>query len=276
MRTISQFFIFSLIGILFFGCNLKSSKSQIVTDRSSVVQKDNDSLDFYLTERFEKRLFLDETFVFKDGYSINFSDSLDFSQITDRSATFYLGDYFEMPAPGNLDKNGVILQDNQYHTTEIGRRALIAAQAFKKTGSEEARAFFLNQMKWLEENFYHTETYGFWYFQQESPLYKLPPVWPSALSQGWILNACLEAYHITQDNKYLNLVEKALKAYLVPVENGGFMREWNEGEVWFEEYGTERPSRVLNGAIFGLEGVYNLYQDTGFGQAYFRRGSGGS
>ena len=95
------------------------------------------------------------------------------------------------------------------------------------------------------------------------PDYYLDAGWPSAYTQGLLLNVCLEAYKLTGDKKYTTLIEKALKAFLVPVEYGGFLRNWEEGELWFEEYPTKLPSRVLNGNMYGLEGVYNVYQELG-------------
>lgn len=225
------------------------------------VSDDKKPLAYYLEERFGNEY--EETVItFNDGSKQYISLPLNFSGITANSHTFFLGDNLEENHLAAVDNEGVVLVNNRYHITEIARVALFAINNYKKTGKEEAKQIFLNQMKWIENNFYETENYGFWYFDQDSPLYYLNPGWPSALSQGWLMNACLEAFHLTGEKRYALLVEKALKAFMVPVENGGFMRNWDEGELWFEEYSTERPSRVLNGAIFGLESVYNVYQDT--------------
>src|SRR5690606_4627329 len=163
----------------------------------------------------------------------------------------------------NLDNEGVAIQDGKYHPTNIARIALMAINFYKITKSESAKKVFMDQVKWAEENFYQTEEYGFWYFMDPAPLYHLDAGWTSAFSQGVLLNTMLEAYKLTKERKYATIIEKALKAYMVPVEYGGFLREWDKDELWFEEYGTERPSRVLNGTIYGLEGVYNVYQDLG-------------
>src|SRR5690606_3721747 len=142
-----------------------------------------------------------------------------------------------------------------------GKVALKAIKDYKKTRSTKSKKVFLNQLQWIEDNFHETENYGFWFFPFDFPHYDLQSGWSSVFSQGLMLNVCLEAYKLTGEEKYAVMIEKALKAYLVPVEYGGFMRKWDKQEIWLEEYPTKKPSRVLNGFIYGLVGVYNVYQD---------------
>lgn len=266
--------VFGCFSLPFIGCTNKkvpeefpATDEQVINDtlanpiQDSIGEK---SLSDYVYERLESNPLTETKVKFNDGSILDLATPLDFSRVKPVSHTYFLGDILDKNLITTLDENGVVLLKNQYHITEIGRIALFAINDYKKTGNEESKKVFLNQMKWIEDNFYEKEHYGFWYFHQDSPLYYLDPGWTSAMSQGWLMNACMEAYRLTKEKKYANLVEKALKGYMVPVENGGFMRKWNEDELWFEEYGTARPSRVLNGGIFGLEAVYNIYRDTKF------------
>lgn len=241
-------------------CSDKNNKKLEKNSENLISVIDTINLKEALAKRFRKTY--KETIVtFNDSTALDISKPLSFDNFKELSHTFFVGDNIEPIKDLETDINGVATLDGKYHPTEIGKVALKAINYYKKTKSEAAKEVFLDQMKWAEANFYETENYGFWYFEVPAPLYRLEAAWTSAFSQGLLLNASLEAYRLTKEEKYKNLIEKALKAYLVPVENGGFLRGWNTNELWFEEYGTERPSRVLNGTIYGLEGVYNVYKD---------------
>lgn len=245
--------------LVFFNCSESDKRGSTSTE---VVNSTKDSLN--LKESLEKRFaktYNEQIVTFNDGTTMDISKPLHFDSIKEVSHSFFVGDNIEPIDSLETDSNGVATVKGEYHPTEIGKVALKAINNYKKTKSEAAKKVFLDQMKWAEENFYETDNYVFWYFQAPAPLYHLEVGWTSAFSQGLLLNASLEAYRLTGDERYTKLIEKALKAYMVPVEYGGFLRHWDEGELWFEEYGTERPSRVLNGTIYGLEGVYNVYRD---------------
>ena len=127
----------------------------------------------------------------------------------------------------------------------------------------EAKKILLNQAKWAKDHFYHNDNYGFWVFKEPKPLYRIDKTWTSAMGQAEMISLCLGAYDVTKDKDYLEIIEKALKAFLIPIEEGGFTRTWGKGQIWYEEYATSRPSRVLNGNIYALAGIYQVYEATG-------------
>lgn len=256
----AKFAIVLLLVSVISSCSDKNKQQADQTKVDAISKSDTISLSESLAERF-KNTYDNHIVTFNDGTSMDISKPLQLDSIKEVSHTFFVGDNIEPIEDLETDSNGVAILDGNYHPTVIGKVALKAINYYKKTKSEAAKKVFLDQMKWAEKNFYETDNYGFWYFEVSAPLYHLEPGWTSAFSQGLLLNASLEAYRLTGDKKYTRLIEKGLKAYMVPVENGGFLRGWDEGELWFEEYGTERPSRVLNGTIYGLEGVYNVYRD---------------
>ena len=46
------------------------------------------------------------------------------------------------------------------------------------------------------------------------------------------------------------------------VKDGGVRRYDNDGNLWLEEYPTNEPSLVLNGFIYALFGLYDLFRVT--------------
>ncbi|MDR6299813.1 D-glucuronyl C5-epimerase family protein [Mesonia maritima] len=196
-----------------------------------------------------------------NGETIDFKKDLEFKQFNNNTSTFYIGTNIASDKDLQLDENGVSRQNGEYHPTHIAKVALKAINHFKLTKSTRSLKIFNDQVRWALNNFHENEYYGFWSFSFDIPLYKLEKGWVSVFSQGLMLNVLLEAYKNDAKPIYLEKIQKALKAYLVPIENGGFYREWKKGEAWYEEYNTKNPSRVLNGTIYGLEGVYNVYQE---------------
>ena len=84
--------------------------------------------------------------------------------------------------------------------------------------------------------------------------------WSSALGQGLIISCLVRAYHLTKKGIYLESANKALAPFETTVEQGGVLRLWNNSNKFYEEYPTEPASFVLNGFIFSLIGLYDLYK----------------
>jgi hypothetical protein len=176
---------------------------------------------------------------------------------------FSNSDDFPELLKADKDFNGVLQHGGLYKPTFIFQSGMNAYRYYKSTGDQVAREYFLAQIKWLKDNFHvYDQKYGFWLFMHPKKSYNLSADWPSALSQGMGMGLSLMAYHETGDEQYLEIIEKALRGYLVPVEYGGFLRYWDD-EFWYEEYPTKNPSRVMNGFLFSLAGLYNLYENTG-------------
>ncbi len=135
-------------------------------------------------------------------------------------------------------------------------------------GKENIRTF-LKYADWLKNNLkishYQGRTYGLWEYDFYWQAYDLTPPWKSGMAQGAGLNALGHAYQITRDASYLTAAKYALNAFLVDVKNGGVTYQDSEEDWWIEEYisSTGRQSRVLNGAIYALLGVYEYWQSTG-------------
>lgn len=256
-----------LLCLLFFNCSDSSRKNNqkelvnvSIAEADSIVVSDSTNLKKEIEKRFSK-IYNPQTVSFNDGTIIDFNEHLDFNEISDNFLYYPEPDFKNYMSNFVVDSAGVLVENGLYHPTAIGKIAIKAINNYKRTKSEFSKKVFMDQVWWAEKNFYETSNYGFWYFTEPAPLYNLEAGWTSTFSQGTLMEVCLEAYRLTKEEKYAILVEKALKGFMVPIENGGFMRHWDENELWFEEYSTERPSRVINGTMYGLVGVYNVYRD---------------
>lgn len=164
------------------------------------------------------------------------------------------------------DENGVaIRKGGVYNPSDICRKAFVSYHNYKQNKNGKARKIFMDQVHWLEKNFYTEKNlYGYWLFPTKSwDAYGIKPYWDSALTQAWGIGVCFMAYDLTKNKRYLRMANLAFKGYLIPIQKGGFYRPW-DGMTWFEEYPIpDKPSRVLNGFIFSLAGLKNYYDNTG-------------
>lgn len=106
------------------------------------------------------------------------------------------------------------------------------------------------------------------------------PGWVSGMAQGMGLSALARAYHLTDDNLYLEAGKEALAFLLTPVGEGGVMDTLDdlhptlEPYVIFEEYLSEPASYTLNGFMYTLLGLYDWSMVSGDERAaeYFELG----
>lgn len=104
---------------------------------------------------------------------------------------------------------------------------------------------------------------GVWPVPYPVDVYRLPAGWISALVQGQAVSALVRAYRATGNVKYLAAAEAAIAPFEVEVSQGGLRNYDDEGNLFFEEYPTASPSRVLNGFISSLWGLYDFAICTG-------------
>lgn len=169
------------------------------------------------------------------------------------------------------DENGIPLTvldgKDTYYPIYIGASALAHFRHFVDFGDDYSREVFLNLSEWLKENFVDLGLYGVWVCEDDFDAYSLTGPWSSAMSQGYCLAAMVQAYSLTNDPDYLAVAEKAVKAFSVNIDYMGVATYW-DGDVWYEEYPSVwYPPHVLNGFIFALAGLYNVYENTGCEEA---------
>jgi heparosan-N-sulfate-glucuronate 5-epimerase len=97
---------------------------------------------------------------------------------------------------------------------------------------------------------------------KEDIQYSLPKGWISGMVQGQLISVFLRAYQFYNDEEYLKLSEKVFDSFKYGIDEGGFMRRDKHNCIWFEEYPTKQPSFVLNGFIYTMLGILDLYRVT--------------
>jgi len=96
--------------------------------------------------------------------------------------------------------------------------------------------------------------------------YPLSFPWVSAMAQGEGASLLVRLHHLTGDTVFADAALRALKPLRVPVASGGTRARLGNG-AFLEEYPTDPPSLVLNGAFFALWGLHDVGAGLGDGLA---------
>ncbi|NOZ58548.1 MAG: hypothetical protein GXO66_03080 [Euryarchaeota archaeon] len=133
----------------------------------------------------------------------------------------------------------------------IAQAAREAFYAYARTGNREnlSRGLFL--VDYLLSTAVDRGEYLIWEYPFPWPPYDLEEGWRGSLCQAGILKALMLAYMHTGEERYRQASEKVLRAFSVPVEEGGLLK-LREGYCWYPEYVREPPPYVLNGFITTL------------------------
>lgn len=87
--------------------------------------------------------------------------------------------------------------------------------------------------------------------------YRIDPPWMSGMAQGEAASLLVRIHRETGEERYASAAVAALAPMRRPVAAGGVGGSIDGG--WIpEEYPTDPPSHVLNGAIFGVWGAYDV------------------
>ena len=160
--------------------------------------------------------------------------------------------------PINKTYIDVVDKDYVYFPISIGQMGLSVFHSYLKSKSDNDKERFLKFADWFMKNGISDEKLGLrWLTEVSLPAYKNPGPWQSAFSQARGISILARAYQLTEDVKYANAAQDAIKSFLYPVEQGGVTSFTKDGP-FYEEYTAAVPTLVLNGMIFALCGVYDL------------------
>lgn len=181
--------------------------------------------------------------------------------------TYYYCDFRKGIRDYTFDREGVIMgwsdlgaHDVQYSPTQVAEWALIQYENFLRSGNLAHLQDFRKQLRWLIRNSRPVgEDKVVWYFHYDTPEEKAP--WASGIAQGIAISALLRGYCCEGDERLLVLARRAFNLLDTPVEDGGFRFSSEAIDSWYEE--DSQCSHILNGHIFALLGVYDLFRVTG-------------
>ncbi|WBX80852.1 D-glucuronyl C5-epimerase family protein [Virgibacillus salarius] len=132
----------------------------------------------------------------------------------------------------------------------------------KKLASKQK---FLKVANWF---MHHQDEQGGWPYQFDlhyypSRLNKIKSPWYSAIGLGMVMSVLSRATALTRDKKYEQSALKATKMFKIPSNNNGVLAKFEDKYMFYEECPTDPPSFILNGFMFGLIGLYDLYKQSG-------------
>lgn len=193
-----------------------------------------------------------------------------------RIKEYYMLFYQKANYSGPFDENAIPLLNyhgkigRQYNPIAIAQFGLGNYNLYKRTQNNIYYEKFKRAAEWLVNNIkknkygIHVWNHNFdWeYFQT------LKAPWYSALAQGQGISLLIRTFIETKEDKYLETANKAFKALIKEVKEGGVLLVDKNGNWWLEEYLVEPPSHVLNGFIWALWGVYDYYTVTKENKAY--------
>ena len=162
------------------------------------------------------------------------------------------------------DEDGVRLVEVRgeivYNPVSIAQYGLIQYSNYIENNNEEYLNDALVQAEYLLK-IQDKENGKFYYdfnFKVGGTNCTLEAPWSSAMAQGQIISLFCRIYNQTSDEKYLDAAKLALKPLTIKVEDGGLVADFF-GRPYLEEYPTEPANYTLNGYMFTIIGVYDLY-----------------
>lgn len=166
------------------------------------------------------------------------------------------------------------------HPYALIHQALTLYNQYLVHRSETLKTHFLKCADSLANRLVITQNFGVWPYYcliLRARMYGCKIPWVSALAQGQGISVLVRAYTLADDNKYIVAARYALRAFGIPMRDGGVLFVDNDDDDWwYEEYacGCSLPSGVLNGFILGLLGVHDFHILTGdkFSKKLFDKG----
>jgi hypothetical protein len=174
----------------------------------------------------------------------------------DPSRGVYGEDWAEAPR----DDSGVLLTgaERVYHPIRVAQFALHLHERWCIEHDETARQDFLTQAAWLRDNQDSSTITGLYRFDFPWPKYGARAGWVSAMAQGEAISVLLRAEHIAPNKGYADAAWRAAEPFRHDISEGGVV--WRNGpNIFFEEVANVNAPHILNGCIFALWGLWELW-----------------
>ncbi len=152
----------------------------------------------------------------------------------------------------------------QYNPLTVAQYALEQYDRYLQ-GDSLAFASFLTCAQWLQLHTTRYKKYDVLEYRFPWKRYSMIPPWRSAMAQAQAMQVYVRAYRVTQDSMFLRNAERLQAAFFVEVDSGGVTYKDDDRHWWYEEYADEggKETRVLNGMLVTLLGLYEYYTITG-------------
>ena len=179
----------------------------------------------------------------------------DFSLEMDKNFSGLIFDSKGIPMVNYRKKIGI-----QYNPVTVAQYSLAHLSLYIRTKDDKYKKIFLNGAEWFLMNVsdYKNDSLV-WFYKFDLTECELKSPWISAMAQGLAVSVLIRANQMTGNKDFLDTAEKAVNVFDIQVHEGGVMSTFPDGEIVFEEYPTGSINCVLNGFIFSVLGLYDLF-----------------
>ncbi len=168
---------------------------------------------------------------------------------------------------GEFDEDGIPVvgygENSFYFPVNIAQFGFIVHDLWLDNRNSEYLKRLENILSWFENKKKEYKDCNVWFNEIDNKKYGIKAPYISGMAIGEIISFYLRMYQIFKEPKLLGAAWKAYRFLDIPFEEGGVKRRDNEGNIWYEEFPTREPSFVLNGFIYTIFGLYDLYRVTG-------------
>ncbi len=193
-------------------------------------------------------------------------------EINPRATNARLGEYYmsfreKADYSGHYDSAGIPMLDYhgaiglQYNPIAIAQWGLANYNRFCETSDAVRQQKTLKAADWLAANLEQNAA-GLWVWNHHFDWdYRetLKAPWYSGLAQGQGISLLVRAHAQTGNEKYRQAAEQAFVSLATPIAQGGVLFEDEEDNFWIEEYLVQPPTHILNGFMWALWGVFDLW-----------------
>ncbi|MDL4839761.1 D-glucuronyl C5-epimerase family protein [Aquibacillus rhizosphaerae] len=150
-----------------------------------------------------------------------------------------------------------------YNPSTIAQYGLQHYSLYCRNANELSKNKFLTIADWFLKN---QDSRGGWAYKFDLPFYPsrlniLKAPWYSAIGLGMAMSVLSRASYLTKDKKYSEQALKANHLFKTPPPVG-IQATFENEYLFYEECPTEPGSFILNGFMFSLIGLNDLYKET--------------
>ena len=151
-----------------------------------------------------------------------------------------------------------------YNPAYVAWYGLMSLERWLRGDDPAGQAAFLRQVAWLTTHAVERADGSVVWpctFDWLEGKCSLKAPWNSAMTQGLAISCLVRAHRIAPDARLLDLSDRAATVFEKHIDDGG-VRTVEDGRVMYEEYPGVPLPRVLDGYLFGLLGLYDLFAET--------------